>query len=487
VRRLRRGSALLVAAVLAVACGDAGDDPPERATVPTTSAPSSTSTTGEPTTAAAPTTTAPPDTLPTAVAADTCPARPPRPGPDPDRPRYEVTMTADPQTGVVEGTQVVRFVPDLPVDRLVLRLWANGPRPASVGTAIELGAVEVAGRPAPVSQPDPTTAVIELGRWVAPGEAITLRVPWRLTVGGPVNDRISRQAGSLRLGSFLPLLGWEPGVGWSIDPPTSGFAESTSSPTARWSLAVDVPDGFDAVVTGTEVEPGRWEVDAARDVAVSVGRFTVTTATAMAPDPVEVVVAVHDGIDDGAAYAGRIVSAIEAFAAWYGPYPWPAYRLSITPGLSGGIEFPMHVLQGPGTVGRTTPHEVAHMWFYGLVGNVQGRDPWLDEGLATWAEGRIEGTLADMATRSIPRDGRGRADQPMSYWEARAASYYRSVYVQPAAALHRLDAALVDCALAHYIATNAWSIATPEDLWRSLDATFADWRPVLAPAGLAPS
>lgn len=481
-RRVTRGCALLAAAALSVACTDAADGPAERAVAPTTPAP----TVDERATTTAPATTVSPDTAPAAVAVDTCPERPARPAPDPDRPSYEITMTADPDTGVVEGSQRVRFVPDLPVDRLVLRLWANGPRPASVGTAIELGPVELDGRPAAVTHPDPTTAEIALGRWAAPGDAITVQVPWRLTVGGPVNDRISRQAGSVRLGSFVPLLAWEPGVGWSVDPPTSGFAESTSSPTARWSLAVDVPDGFDVVATGTAVEPGRWEVDAARDVAVSVGRFTVTTATAMAPDPVEVVVAVHDGIDDGAAYAARIVAALEAFAVWYGPYPWAAYRLSITPELSGGIEYPMHVLQGPGTVGRTTPHEVAHMWFYGLVGNVQGRDPWLDEGLATWAEGRLEGTLADMAARSIPADGRGRADQPMPYWEARAASYYRSVYVQPAAALHRLDAALVDCALAHYVAANAWSIATPEDLWRSLDATFADWRPALAPAGLVP-
>lgn len=482
-RRRARVGALLAATVLAVACGDDGRSL-DRADVPNTTS----STTVPTTTSAGPTTTtSPPSTTAATVVDDTCPVPPARAEPDPDRPSYDVTMTADPNTGVVEGSQTVRFVPDLPVDRLVLRLWANGPRPTSVGTSIELGAVTEDGRTVPVGRPDPTTAIVELGRSVAPGEEIVVTVPWRLTVGGPVNDRISRQSGSLRLGSFLPLLAWEPGVGWSQDPPTSGFAESTSSPAARWTLAVDVPDGFGVVATGTEVGPGRWEADDARDVAVSVGRFTVTTATAMAPDPVEVVVAVHDGIDDGAAYAGRIVTALESFAAWYGPYPWPVYRLSITPDLSGGIEFPMHVLQGPGTSGRTTPHEVAHMWFYGMVGNMQGRDPWLDEGLATWAEGRIEGTLADMASRAVPADGQGRGSAPMSYWETRSASYYRSVYVQPAAALHRLgNDELVDCALAHYVAANAWSIARPEDLWRSLDLTLADWRPTLAAAGLAP-
>lgn len=483
-RRATRCAALLAASLLAVACGGGDDASLDRAAEPTTStAPvPATTTTQAPTTTTQPTT-----TTAATVAADTCATTPPRAEPDPDRPTYDVTMSADPDTGVVDGRQDVRFVPDLPVDRLVLRLWANGPRPASVGTAIELGAVTSEGRTLAVQRPDPTTAVVELGRSVPAGEAIQVQVPWRLTVGGPVNDRISRQGGSLRLGSFLPLLAWEPGVGWSMEPPTSGFAESTSSPTARWSLAVAVPAGFGVIASGTESAPGRWEVDAARDVAVSVGRFTTTTATAMAPDPVEVVVAVHDGIDDGASYAGRIVTALEAFADWYGPYPWPAYRLSITPDLSGGIEFPMHVLQGPGTSGRTTPHEVAHMWFYALVGNDQGRDPWLDEGLATWAEGRVEGTLADMAARTIPGDGQGRAAEPMTYWEARSASYYRSVYVQPAAALHRLgNPGLVDCALAHYVATNAWAIARPEDLWRSFDLTFADWRPVLAPAGIAP-
>ena len=477
---MRRVVLAICLAVLAASCGGDGGEAIERSPSPTTTAP--------PTTGAETSTTSSSSTTssPVTVAADTCPVPPERARPDGDRPRYDVELSADPDTGVVEGTQTMRFVPDLPVDSLVLRLWANGPRPASVGTAISVGEVREGEELRTTSQPDPTTLVVDLGRWVDPGQAVTVTVPWRLRVGGPVNDRISRHAGSLRLGSFLPLLAWEPGVGWAVEPPTSGFAESTTSPTADWTLAVDVPDGYGVVASGIETEPGRWQADAARDVAVSVGRFTVASATARAPEPVEVSVAVHDGIDDPARYVDRIVHALETFADWYGPYPWPVYRLSITPELSGGIEFPMHVLQGPGTSGRTTPHEVAHMWFYGLVGNDQGRDPWLDEGLATYAEGRIEGTLADMTARAMPADGQGRAGEPMTYWEDRASSYYRSVYVQPAAALAQLDAELVDCALAHFVASNAHTIARPDDLWRSLDATFADWRPALAPAGLVP-
>lgn len=471
------GRVLVVLILTLAACG--GGDTGNAA--PVERAPAESTTTTATTTAPAPQDPAP---TPSVGDAGTC-SLPERRRPDADRPVYDVTMAADPTTGLVEGTQTVAFTPDLPVETVVLRLWANGPRPSSVGSSISVGVVREEGTPRPVEQPDPTTLVVDLGRRVTPGTTVELRVPWRLEVGGPVNDRISRQAGSLRLGSFLPLLAWQPGDGWATEAPTSGFAEATTSTTADWTLRIDAPADFDVVASGVETEPGRWRVEAARDVAVSIGRFTVERATARAPHPVEVVVAAHDGVDRPADYLGQVVDQLETFADRYGPYPWPTYQLSLTPALSGGIEFPMHVLQGPGTDDRTTPHEVAHMWFYGLVGNNQGLHPWLDEGLATYVEARHLGTLDDLRAAVVPADGRGRAGAPMTYWEDRSRSYYRSVYVQTAAELSRLgDPEQVDCALARYAAENAHTIAGPDDLARALDATFDSWRPTLAGAGL---
>lgn len=480
-------SVLVLLPLLLVALGgctnntNGGGAPVERAEAEPTTTASTTSSSPAPVDATSTSTTA----VAVAPQAEGCPTPVARRSPDPDRPTYDVSLSADPRTGVVAGSQTVAFTPDLPTDRLVFRLWANGPRPGSVGTSISVGDVTGASGSLRVEQPDPTTLVALPDRTLQPGERVTVTMRWQLQVQGPVNDRISRQADSLRLGSFLPLLAWQPGLGWAVEPPTSGFAEATTSPTADWMLQVTAPEGFDVVASGVQTAPGEWRAEAARDVAVSVGRFTVARATAMAPEAVEVVVAVHDDADRPSDYLDQIVDQLETFAAWFGPYPWPTYQVSVTPSLSGGIEFPMHVLQGPDTDDRTTPHEVAHMWFYGLVGNNQGLYPWLDEGLATYVEGRYLGTLDSMAGRSIPGDGRGRAGAPMTYWEDRASSYYRSVYVQPAAALHRLgDPQLVDCALARYVAENAHTIARPEDLSRALDAVFPDWRTALAPAGL---
>jgi hypothetical protein len=142
-------------------------------------------------------------------------------------------------------------------------------------------------------------------------------------------------------------------------------------------------------------------------------------------------------------------------------------------------------MQGPGTIGRTTPHEVAHQWFYAMVGNDQGRDPWLDEGLASWAEFRHEGAIGEAVSRDIPGDAEGRAGEPMTYWEGHQRSYYRGVYVQPAAALASLGPPeLVDCALRLYVAANAWTIATPGDVLDALEVVFPGAEAALAGPGI---
>jgi aminopeptidase N len=59
------------------------------------------------------------------------------------------------------------------------------------------------------------------------------------------------------------------------------------------------------------------------------------------------------------------------------------------PGGFGGIEYPGLVFIG--TLGEVaivdpTVHEVAHQWFYGLIGNDQLNQPWLDEGASRYSQ-----------------------------------------------------------------------------------------------------
>jgi hypothetical protein len=368
----------------------------------------------------------------------------------------------------------VRFTPDLATDKLVFRLWPNGPRSAAGGAHLSTGQVMVGSHPASSSFPDPTTLVVPVS--LGAGQGVDVVVPFNLKLPGAIDDRVAKSGDSLRLGSFFPLLAWEPGRGWAVEPAVSGFAEASTAMTADFRASIGVPPGFDVLATGIPDGSGRWTALAVRDFALSVGHFTKVSGTAMAPQPVAVTVGVAQGLSDSPqAYLSKIIKVLEAHSQRFGPYPWGAYTVAITPSLKGGIEYPMHVMQGPGTLGRTTSHEAGHEWFYGLVGNNQGRDPFLDEGLATYAEGRYEGATSAFLSRAMPADGKGKAGEPMTYWNTRQSIYYASVYVQgenSVASLGPLDK--VDCALRLYVARNAYRVATPADLISAMATVFPD-------------
>ncbi len=388
---------------------------------------------------------------------------------------------------MVQGATRVRFTPDLDTDRMVFRLWANGPRPASAGGSIEVGDVVLDGRTVPASMDDRTTLVVRPDGTLDRGRTVDVEVPWTLRLPGSSRDRISREGDAVRLGSFFPILSWEPGVGWATEPPTPGFAEASSSPVADFDVSVTVPAGLSVLATGVQDRPGHWVATAVRDFALSVGRFTTASGTAHAPDPVEVTVGVHAGIGESPGrYLAKTLEVLADFGRRFGPYPWPTFTLAITPNVGGGIEYPGHVMQGPGTLGRTTSHEVAHQWFYGLVGNDQGRDPWLDEGLASWGEARYEGALEEFRAEPMPPGAAGRLDEPMTYWASQdAIHYYLGVYVQGVQALAALGSPdLVDCALRVYVATFAHRIARPDDLLAALRTSFPQALQVLARFGV---
>jgi hypothetical protein len=470
-----RWRALVVLVALAAGCAGAEDAAPARQATTTgssTTTSSSTSTTST--------------TVVAAVAGQpataVCPAVPARVGPDPERPRYRLRLDVQPAGNVVTGDLTVRFTPDVATDRLVFRLWPNGSKLQAAGARLDVGPVSLDGAAAkPGGIPNPTTLVVPLGRTLAAHRTVTASLPWRLTLPGLVSDRIARSGDTIRLGSFFPILAWEPGRGWATEPPTTNFAEASTAPTADFEVTVTTPAGLQVLASGVPDGKGHWKADAVRDVAVTVGRFRLAEGMAAG---VRVTVGVDTALrDDPRTYRDVVVRAIDDFSRRFGAYPWPAFTLSITPGLAGGIEYPTHVMQGPGTQGRTTPHEVGHQWFYSLVGNDQGRDPWLDEGLATWAEARYLGNLSTFRGRTVPADARGRTGAPMTYWNGRS-SYYVGVYVQGAQAIAALgDPDRVDCALRHYVARDAYRVARPDDLVDAVRPVFPDARTVLAGYG----
>lgn len=70
----------------------------------------------------------------------------------------------------------------------------------------------------------------------------------------------------------------------------------------------------------------------------------------------------------------------------FGPYPFRQY--SFIQGGDGGMEYPMATLIKSASLG-TAFHEWMHSWYQMMLGTNEAEVPWMDEGFATYAEGKV--------------------------------------------------------------------------------------------------
>jgi Peptidase family M1 domain len=277
--------------------------------------------------------------------------------------------------------------------------------------------------------------------------------------------------------SFFPALAWD-GAGWATD--RRREVPGSASPTADFDVRVVKPRRVRVLATGDEVRPGVWHAEAVRDFALALGSFQVRTATVRLPEPVRVTV----GIQRGSAttteqYMRWTADVLRSYAERFSGYPWPAYTLAVMPDIDNagpdGFAFPTLSFVG-GTEFNLIAHESAHQWFYSLVGENDARDPWLAEGLATWAESGPEQSLPVWLTTPIPAAVRNRIGEPASFWERFPfETVWHGLYLQPVQALATLgEPEAVDCALRAYVVRNAYRNVLPRDLFAALTSFFPD-------------
>jgi Peptidase family M1 domain len=416
----------------------------------------------------------------------TCTATKPLPAPPSVLPHYALTVRVAKGLRQADGRLSVKFTPEQATDRVVFRLWPNAPFLASKGAWLTVGNVRVGGATHPVVRSNPTTLVVK--RAVATGETVVVSMTWRLHLPSGAFDRL--YGGSVaRLGSFFPLLAWNPAEGWLTDPPSAIGWETWTSPVADFDVKVTAPRGLQVFASGTHVAKGRWQAHAVRDFALAVGRFTVVRGTAAAPGRVRLIVAVERRrLASARRFLAWTQAALESHARRVGPYPWRTFTLVGMDMDHFSYEYPTLVFES--TSSPTPPrsdvaHELAHQWFYSLVGNNQARDPWLDEALATWGATRFSHTLPQVLTSPLPDPVRNQLGQPMSFWDSfEIGVFVDGVYTQGVQALASLGGPeAVDCALRLYATDNAYEIAEPRDLLRALEAFFPDARQKLEAYG----
>ncbi len=426
--------------------------------------------------AADPTGAAPSGEVPPPVGDAACPAE--RAAPDPDRPRISLDMRLEDDLTTVTGTQTVVFTPDLATGELVFRLVPNAPDTASAGNRLEIDEVRgedvTGGGYEDAEAADPGGLyVIDLDRRLEPGESTEVELDFTLTLGRGTFDRVGSDDGVSWWASGAPLLAWEPGAGWARDPFVGILGETTVSPAADVDIRVSAPEALTVLMTGDQAPPsepadGRrtWTSSepVARDVGVAVGEFDTVERTT--EGGTRVVAGVLPDPDVPAdTLAEWTVEAVEDLEDRFGPHPYATLSVALLPDYGGGIEYPSMILEA--TPSRSVlVHEVAHQWFYGMVGNSQFRDPWLDEAFATYAEAVLDPRSSRQLAGALRLPGE--VGDSMADFDGSTDRYFDVVYGKGAAALltarEESGAEAFDEAVRCYVDANAWSIATPADV-----------------------
>jgi hypothetical protein len=378
----------------------------------------------------------------------------------------------------------VVFRPDRPVTEVVFRLWINGPESERTHGRIDVTRASHPMRTEPGggSEQRPTILRLALPKTVPAGGRVTADLGYTVTLPAADVDRWGHTGRTAWWASAHPLLAWVRGRGWVTDDAVKLLGETAVSEVADYDVTVTAPAG-DTVVGNAFTDdpvtvPGgrRWHFrnPRARDVAVAAGPFSTRRSTV---GGVPVLVAVSDelatGTDTERTYGpvlAGITDALRVLRSSFGPYPFDSLTVVAIEHIHGaGVEYPGLVMVGSRRYDVVVPHELAHQWFYGLVGDDQASDPWLDESFATYGEALVDPDSADTYLDAVGGDGA--VGQPMTYWAEHQKDYGRVVYAKGGGALLTARArgpALFDTLLRCYVAENAYRVVTPADLTEAL-------------------
>jgi hypothetical protein len=319
----------------------------------------------------------------------------------------------------VATTIIARNDDTEPIDRIELNSMALVLAPRVLeGVTVDGNAVE--------ATIDGQTIIVPLAGVLPSGASVRLTVAYRATIDDRTDGHywlFTRSRGYVEIYRWLPwvsrVIAWPHSVGEALMTPVS--------PRVRVRLRTDRP-----VVVGASGQRVGGE-ELARDftfTASNVRDFNLIVAenyrvaTETVGD-VEVRVLTRPGGLPASAMMANARTSLPFYGERLGAYPYPT--LTIAESAAGyGMESPAMVWIprsfGPGNRAYTVPHEIAHQWFYSLVGNDQALDPFFDEAITDFMARDLMGLLR------APNCAFDHADGTVYEYEGNC--YFESVYVR---------------------------------------------------------
>ncbi|NDJ86387.1 MAG: M1 family metallopeptidase [Chloroflexi bacterium] len=436
----------------------------------------------------------------------------------PDAPRYtmDITLSLTADVATLQGDLQVKYTnrTSESLETVVFRLYPNLP---SFGGDLQVQTITIVDQTV-LPEFDSTRSVmaVPLPTELAPEQSVILELQFESIIqagDAPLYDQYSYINGTLAVPNFFPLLSvYEPGSGWwqVTDHPQG---DAVFSETAFFDVTLTAPAELVVITSGSLIasqnnddntRTHRFVGALIRDFALMAYNRYMTLSDSQSGIAIDV----HylPGGEDGAvAVMEYTKNSLRVFSETFGAYPYAELDVVETYTTAGGIEYPgLIVVQDDAWnavstyLEYVTAHEVAHQWWYSLVGNDQTRYPWLDESLTQYSTalyyGQVRGPEAQAAVLDDYQSGWERfvANNPdlpvgLPAAEYTGSEYFRIVYQKGPLFFATLadtygEPALL-AALSAYFDANRYQIATPTilqdiletELQDDLDAVFTEW------------
>ena len=312
------------------------------------------------------------------------------------------------------------------------------------------------------------------------------------------------------LGNWFPILAVYDQKGWNTSPYVEN-GESFYSLSSDFQVTFDVPTDFQVIATGEETASSKqgkrkqttFKADQVRDFAALFHTSLEERQIQLNKTMVSIYYKKNEEkyVED---MINSVEQSMDIYQSLFGPYPWKTLdvvSVDYSKEFYGGMEYPQLVmvnlpyLETEEERKLTIMHEVAHQWFYSMVGNDSYHEPWLDESFSTFASFVASGREKELETEE---DGQKESPQekcsysifsPMSVFQDRDIDCYEQVIYEEGARMladlkHHIGDKAFYKGMRAYVKAFQFDVATTEDFINLMEASSKeDLRPFFASYG----
>ena len=347
---------------------------------------------------------------------------------------YHIEFTIPENFDMIRGHEAVLFTnqEDTPLDAVYFRLYPNVTGGRAIISNVTVDGEEVETR----YEAYDSSLRVQLPDLLEPNSSVVLELDFNIEIPRDMGDYYGLFGyfeDVLVLDTFYPMIPVYDDEGWNADVPQIN-GDLTYNDVAFYLVRVHAPVDLIVVASGVrlqrtvddDIQTLTFANGPARDFYLAASeRFTV-----MSEKVGETTInsyAFPEWQENSNVVLQSSVSALRSFNSRFGTYPYSEMDLMSTPMLALGIEYPGAMgialrmydpeviiggLPSQVYVESTVAHEVAHQWFYNMVGNDQPDEPWVDEALAQYATGLYyQDTYGSSAAESYRSSWQSRWDR----------------------------------------------------------------------------